>query len=448
VAGGFVCLGTGWGLAKLPALGGLPVAALAGALALLASLLVTSGVAVDALARLESFPAVRRLGTPLRVAAAALAAGRRRAAWAAGAVGVAVALAVAIATMVHSFRTTVVDWTEEGMRSDIWVRPAAGVSGFQVGRLDPEIVRIAVRLFGADAVDPFHTAAGSVDGTPVTVGGGAMTVVARRGGVPFMGGKDSRDVFAETARTHGAVINESLARRLGIRTGDTIRVQTPAGETDRTVTGVFYDYSHSQGMVVLNLPDFLSLYPNDGPRQLAIFLPPGANAAAARDRFLHALGGRWLVDAFLNRELRHEVVAIFDRTFAITTALQLVASAVAVIAVLTVLFALLSERQRDLALLRALGGSRGQVARVVLAQAGLLGLTGALGGLVVGLGVGVVLVEVVNVQSFGWTLRLLPPWGALAATGAWVVAACLLAGVAPALSAMRMTPREGLREEG
>jgi putative ABC transport system permease protein len=116
--------------------------------------------------------------------------------------------------------------------------------------------------------------------------------------------------------------------------------------------------------------------------------------------------------------------------------------------VLTVLFALLGERQRDLALLRAVGGSRAQVAVVVAVQAALLGLAGAAGGLVTGLAIGLVLVKVVNLQSFGWTLRFLPPWPALAATGLLVTLACLLAGLAPALAAARMHPSEALRDEG
>jgi putative ABC transport system permease protein len=211
---------------------------------------------------------------------------------------------------------------------------------------------------------------------------------------------------------------------------------------------VFFDYSHQRGMVVIDRNDFLHYYPDDGPQELALFLPPGADPAAARDRLLSALGGRFQVEALLNRELRAEVVAIFDRTFAITRALQAVAAAVAVLAVLTVLFALLGERSRDLALLRAVGGSRGQVAAVVASQAALLGLSGAAGGLATGLAIGLVLVKVVNLQSFGWTLRFLPPWSALAATALLVTVACLLAGLAPALAAARMHPGEALREQG
>jgi putative ABC transport system permease protein len=429
-------------LARAPAWHDLPVAALLGSMALLGALLVSASPVLDALAHGMAGPQGRGAGTPLRLAVAALAAGRRRASWAAGAVGVAVALAVAIGTMVHSFRATVVDWANQGLRADVWVRPLAATTGVQVGRLDPEVVRTAERLFGIRVIDPFHTAEATMRGQPVTLAAGAFPVVARRGGVSFRDGRDSRDVFAAALRHHAAVINEPFANRFGVKEGDTIRLRVPGGELVRTVEAVFFDYSHQQGMAVIDRKDFLSVYPDDGPSELALFLPPGEDPAAARDKLLQALGGRFLVEALLNRELRAEVVRIFDRTFAITRALQAVAVAVAVLAVLTVLFALLGERRRDLALLRAVGGSRAQVAAVVAAQAALLGLTGAAGGLAIGLAIGLVLVKVVNLQSFGWTLRFLPPWPALAGT------ACLVAGLAPALAAARMHPSEDLRDEG
>jgi putative ABC transport system permease protein len=435
-------------LARAPAWHGLPVAALLGSLSLLGALLVSASPLLDTLAHgvaRRSTGAAR--GTPVRLAIAALAAGRRRASWAAGAVGVAVALAVAIGTMVHSFRATVIEWANQGMRADVWVRPLAAKTGVQLGRLDPEVVRVAERLFGHAAVDPFHTAEAFMRGQPVTLGAGAFAVVARRGGVAFRG-HDSREAFATALRDHAAVVNESFANRFGVREGDTIRLRVPDGELVRRVEGVFYDYSHQQGMVVIDRADFLRVYPDDGPREMGLFLPPGSDAAAAREKLLAALGGRFLVEALLNRELRAEVVAIFDRTFAITRALQVVAAAVAVLAVLTVLFALLGERRHDLGVLRTLGGSRAQVGATVVAEAALLGLTGAAGGGAVGLAIGLVLVKVVNLQSFGWTLLFLPPWPALAGTVVMVTLACLAAGLAPAVAAVRMHPSEALRDQG
>ncbi len=435
-----------WWLARQPAWGELPIAALLAALAVMAMLLVGAGPLLDGLARLGARPMSRLGGTALRLAAAALSAGRRRAAWAAGAVAVAVALAVAIVTLVTSFRTTVQHWTEAGMRADVWVRPLAMERGVPTGELDPAIVDLAEDLFGADAVDPFYSVDITFRGRPVTLGAAAFDVVARHGSVAFPG-RDSRDVFAEAYSRRGAVVNEPFANRFGVAVGDDLTLDLPGGPLEAPVVGVFSDYSRSSGLVVLDRALVLPRFPTLGPLDMALFLPETADAEAARQRLLDAVRGRFLVEAFVNRELKAEVLAAFDRTFAITTALYLVAAAVSVVAVVTVLLTLVGERRRELATVRAMGASRRQVGSMVVAEAALLGLAAAAVGVVAGLVVGVILVEVVNLQSFGWSLELVLPWREVATMAAWVVAACLAAGLGPAAAALRVDPATVLREE-
>ena len=435
------------GLVLLPAVASLPLPSMAAALVVMVAVLVGSGLLLDGLARVSRRPLGRVPVVALRLASAALSAGRRRAAWAAGAVAVAVALAVAIATKVHSFRTTVEHWTEAGMRADVWVRPLAAATGAWVGRLDPEIVTIAEGLFGADAVDPFYSVVIDYRGRPVSFAGAAFDVVQHHGSVPFPG-RDSAAVFAEAYRRRGAVVNEPFANRFGVREGDVVRLELPGGTLEREVVGVFTDYSRSHGLVVVDRSDFLPFFPDRGPDDMALFLPPGADAEAARQRMLEAVRGRFLVEALVNRELKRAVLAAFDRTFAITTAMYLVAAVVSVVAVLTVLSTLIGERRRELATMRALGGSRRQLVAMVVAEAGLLGAAAAAAGTFAGLVVGVILVKVVNLQSFGWSLELVLPWASLLWMASWVVLACLLAGLPPALAAAKLEPASALREEG
>ena len=434
-------------LSLLPAWGDLPVAALLAALLVMGALLAGSGLLLDLLSRIGHGPVLRLPSVAMRLAAAALSASRRRAAWAAGAVAVAVALAVAIATMVTSFRTTVEHWTEAGMRADVWVRPMAASTGVWVGHLDPEVVAVAEAIFGPEVVDPFYSVNVEYEGRPVAFAGAAFDVVQHFGSVPFPG-RDSAAVFAEAYQRRGAVVNEPFANRFGIREGDRVRFELPGGRLEREVVGVFTDYSRSHGLVVVDRTDFLVHFPDRGPEDMALFLPPGSDPEAARERLLEAVRGRFLVEALVNRELRSAVLRAFERTFAITTAMYLVAAVVSVVAIVTVLFTLVGERRGELATVRALGGSRSLVMRMVVAEAGLLGVAAAGQGTVAGLVVGVILVKVVNLQSFGWSLELVLPWSTLVPLAGWVVFACLLAGLAPALAASRLQPAEVLREEG
>jgi putative ABC transport system permease protein len=417
------------------------------ALLVMSAVLVGSGVLLDSLARLGHLPFARLRAVALQLASAALSAGRRRAAWAAGSVGVAVALAVAIATMVSSFRSTVESWTEAGLRADVWVRPLAAATGVWVGRLDPEIVTIAEELFGPETVDPFYSQTISYRGRPVSFAGAAFDVVQHFGSVPFPG-RESAAVFAEALARGGAVVNEPFANRFRIGEGERLRLELPGGVLEAEVVGVFRDYSRSHGLVVVDRRDFLRFFPDRGPDDMALFLPPEIDASEARQRMLDAVRGRFLIEALLNRQLKGAVLDAFERTFAITTAMYLVAAVVAVVSVAAVLFTLVGERRRELATVRALGGSRPQLMSMVVAEAGLLGVAAAAAGTMAGLVVGVILVEVVNLQSFGWSLELVLPWASLAKLALWVVLACLMAGLPPAFIASKLQPATVLREEG
>ena len=434
--------------ARLPPFGERPIWALGAALCLLALLLVLAPLLIDLAAGWRAGGSRWDRAPTLRLAQAALAAGRRRAAWAAGAVGVAVALAVAMATMVGSFRQTLVDWSAQALRSDLYVRPAAVGGGARARGLDASLVGLAEQLFGAGSVDPFYATSAELGREAYTLAGAAFEVAAREGGVPFVDGRDSRAVFAEAAARRGAVVNEPFARRFGLGRGDRLELDTRAGTVEREIVGVYRDYSGHTGRAVLDRADFLALYPERGPESLSIFLGEGADPEAARRSLAAAIGARFAVETLLHGELRREVLAIFERTFAVTIALQVVASVVAAIAVVSVLAALLREQSRDLAVVRVLGGSRAQLAGAVACQALLLALAGALGGLAIGLAVGWVLVRVLNVQSFGWTLAFLPPWGAILGTVAATLPACLAAALFPIVAALRKAPREALHELG
>ena len=433
-------------LVRMPAWYGLPIAAMTAALTVMAMLLVVAAPMLDVLARVGARPLGRIRGPALRLAAAALSAGRRRAAWAAGAVSVAVALAVAVVTMVTSFRGTVERWTEEGMRADVWVRPLAMERGVPTGELDPEIVQLAIDLFGPEVVDPFYSIDIFYRDRPVSLAGAAFDVVAVHGSVAFPG-RESSEVFAEAYAVGGAVVNEPFANRFGVREGDALVLEPPGGPLEVPVVGVFSDYSRSHGLVVVDRSLFLERFPSRGPLDMALFLDDDVDALAARDRLLAAARGRFLIEAFSNRELKREVLAAFERTFAITTALSIVAAVVAVIAVVTVLLTLVGERRRELATVRALGASRRQIGMMVVAEAGLLGLAASAAGLGAGLVVGVILVKVVNLQSFGWSLQLELPWSDVARLAIWVAAASIVAGLAPAAAALKVEPAAVLNEE-
>ena len=148
-----------------------------------------------------------------------------------------------------------------------------------------------------------------------------------------------------------------------------------------------------------------------------------------------------------NRAIRTLSLEIFDRTFTITKVLRLLAIGVAFVGILSALMALELERAKDYAVLRATGMTRGQLRKLILLQTSAMGIAAGLLAIPLGLAMGDLLIQVINLRSFGWTM----PMHVTAATLlsgvllAWVAA--VIAGLYPALRAARAEPAQALREE-
>lgn len=435
--------------ALVPPWGTLPVPALAGSFALLAALFLVLGPLFELAGHAGSHARLpARAGTLVRLALSALSAGRRRAVWAAGAVGIAVGLSVAIATVVGSFRETIVDWGNTAFTADFWVRPRSSDLGGVIGRLDPALVETLRARFGTDTLDPFYFNRARFEGETVGLTGAEFAVVRRRGIMRFEDGREPRAVFEQAHARGEVVVNEAFGLRFGRHAGDLITFEAAGRMLEKRIAGVFVDYGDSRGDIVLNGPEYRALFPADAPAQVALFLPDEVDRDAAKRDFLASLGPDVRVEMVSVADVRRRMLEVFEQTFAITRGMELVAAAVAVIAVLTVLFALLAERRSEVGILRALGASSAQVGASIGVQAGLLGAAGALVGCGAGIGVGWLLVDVVQAQSFRWTIELHLPWLAMAETFAGVTLVCAAAGLWPALVAARWSPREMLRETG
>ncbi len=183
------------------------------------------------------------------------------------------------------------------------------------------------------------------------------------------------------------------------------------------------------------------------PTNLAVYLKEGTDAEAARRELLGALGDRYRVFVFTNGALRREVMRIFDSTFAITYALEVIAIAVAILGVASTLLTLVLERRRELAMLRLVGADHRQVRKMVVIEAAIIGGVSQGVGLAIGILLSLVLVYVINVQSFGWTIQFRIPWAFLLQSSVLILVATALSGIYPARRATRLDASAQTAEE-
>lgn len=360
----------------------------------------------------------------------------RRAAFPVAALAIAVGLLTGVTVMVESFRRTLAAWVDATVQADVYVTPASGGRARPEATLEPALVEALARQPGVARVDRLRRLHLSVGSRRVAVSGIDLGLPDAGRRLPLAAGHPEEAL--RQARQEGAVlVSEPLARKAGLRVGDRLTLPGPRGPRAFPVAGIFYDYASEAGAVVM---DLATLADHVGPGEVqgvALYLEPGLDP----ERAVEALRRRFR-DAPLqfrsHRRLREEIFRLFDQTFAVTRLLEAITLLVAVAGVALALVALGRERAGELALYRALGASRRQVAAFVLGQGGALAIL-ALGlGLPAGSALAAILIFEVNPAYFGWTLQVHWPGLALALEAAVVLGAALAASLYPALAASRV----------
>ncbi|HEY3837613.1 MAG TPA: ABC transporter permease, partial [Bryobacteraceae bacterium] len=363
-----------------------------------------------------------------------------------GALSTAIAMMISVAIMVGSFRQTVVLWLDTQLRADLYVAPTAPSGAGVIPPLPREVPEIASHIPGVADIDTLYAFEIHYGPDRSTLGGVDTDVLRRYGHLRFLSGEGARDgVLASLPHRDRVIISEPFANKHNLRTGDPLTLNLGAHRPTFHIAGVYYDYSSERGFVMLDRSTLLKYLPNQSPTNLAIYLAPHAGPAA-QSRLRAALA-RFPVTINPNSTLRSRALVVFDRTFAITWALEGVAIIVAMLGAANSLLALVLDRRRDLGLLQYLGAAGPQLRRMILVEAGFLGLMASALGLALGSALSLLLIYVINKQSFGWTIQFHPPVTLVACALLLVWSFTVLAGLYPARVASRLNPPSVIHDE-
>lgn len=437
--------------------GGLPLFGYFATVCLLGALSCLAPLCIQALGmrRIRQESKTMALGGSLRLIAADQAArhpGRNAVTVSALMVGLSIMIGVAV--MVRSFRDTVEVWVNETVMADLIVAPQSWLQGKQAGQASrtlPGTWRATLSAIdGIGAVDTYRDVHVEVEGQPVSLVSRDLRLHAQRSRYLMVRG-DSTAVLLKAAETGGVLLSEVLANRLGLREGSKVSIMTPAGPVAMPVEGIFYDYATDGGKIVMDRTWYQQQWRDERVTVFPVYLAAGADPEQVRQSIVKHVAGLDGVTVpplvIRNRELRQEILAIFDRTFVLTYVLEAIAVLVAVLGIVNTLVTAVLERRREFATLRAIGAGTRQVERLVLWEAAYLGLIGAVLGVVGGLLLALLLIHVINKQSFGWTIQMTVPGGVILQAVALALIAALVAGYWPARWAARQPVVEGLREE-
>ena len=387
----------------------------------------------------------RLFGTEGRLAARGITASITRSGLAVAALAVAVAATVGVGIMIGSFRTSVSQWLENTLTSDIYIS-VPSESATRTGTLPPGLAQRIAELPGVTSVSQGR-------GKRVQTRDGSVMMLALESssgqprGFRFKG-EITNDLWRRWQAGESILVSEPYAYRQQVAAGDAIELFTTEGWRTYRIGAVFQDYGSDSGTVILPRPMYAALWDDPGVSSIGVVLAENVDGTAMAERIDALLANLDTPVAMqTNRAIRELSLDIFDRTFTITKVLRLLAIGVAFVGILSALMALELERAKDYAVLRATGMTRGQLRKLILLQTSAMGIAAGLLAIPLGLAMGDLLIQVINLRSFGWTMPMHVTAGTLwsGILLAWVAA--VIAGLYPALRAARAQPADALREE-
>ena len=379
----------------------------------------------------------RAMGIEGRLAAAQIAASTPRLSVSVAALSVALALTVAIAVMVGSFRTTVTYWVDQSLGADLYVRPGVPPRSQNPPTFTEATLKVLRDHPAVEVMDGYRGMDFPFRDRIIKLGAGDFETMSRHGRVAFKTPGQSQDILRGAKESGDVLVSESLALRFDVGVGDEIELNTPQGAHRFRIGALFYDYSNDSGTLTMDTTMFDRWFGKSLPSHAAIYLKPGSDPENVRREMLTAMPEGTLLTMFTNQGIRNEVLRIFDSTFAITWALEIIAILVAMAGVAATMVTLVLERKPEMRLLRIAGADVGQVRRTIVIESGIIGLVSQMLGLVVGVLLSLVLIHVINPQSFGWSIQFYLPWGFLMLATVVTVFATMLAGLYPARWATR-----------
>ena len=356
-----------------------------------------------------------------------------------GALAAGVSLVMQTAGVIKSNRLSIQDWIHESIGADLVVTSGSPVgAGGQTHPMPESLVAEMIRkLPEVENALPVRMRKVPFRGTQILIfttdAGAAYPLEKSR-----LAKKDTLELYRRMDETPGGIIiSDNLATLQRIRVGDKITLPSPKGEVVLTVVGAMPDYSWNHGSLFMHRRDLLANWNDHDVDVIDVYLRGGADPLAVKTKILAEWGGTHGLHALTRVNLINHINEMVEKVYGVAYAQQIVVMIVAGLGVITALLISVLQRKHEMGLLRAIGASRGQVIHSVLAEACLMGVIGTLIGVVVGIPMQWYVLNVVLLEEAGFAFPVYLPWVEAGQVAAAALITAILAGLGPAIYAVR-----------
>jgi putative ABC transport system permease protein len=377
-------------------------------------------------------------GLPGKVAAGNLRQNLSRTSVAVSAFMVALALSIGLGSMIGSFRQSLVWWMDTQLRGELYISTTTELP------VPEDFYQELKALPGIDGVDPYRNTQVMYNGAQISVTAIDASVLQRFTRFGWLKGDNKH---WDSVKQGAAIISESFSRRFGVREGDTVTLEGIDGPVRLPVVAIFYDYTTEHGLVMMDRSTYIRIFGDRTINSLGIFVDPGNQRRKEVLAEVRRMAQERNLPVLTREQLQGNILALFESTFAVTRSMRILAIIVAFFGITGALLTLFLERRKDFGIYRALGFSTSQIGVMTVLEGLGMGLVSFLLSTIGGTAIAIMLIKVINLRSFNWTIFYYPEWQPYVVTGIVAVCASLGAAMYPLWKVCRTYPQMQIREE-
>jgi len=355
------------------------------------------------------------------------------------------ALVVAFAGMARASYESIIDWMDTALNPDLFVMPSEDIV-IRTLRFPPEMRSELESVPGVRRVQPVRNARIMFRGTPIMIVASDIAGIGETARRPPVEG-DADQMYRETAAGRGVMVSDNLAQLQHLRLGETLEIPAPSGMLQLPIVGILVDYSDQQGTVLIDRTVFQKYWNDDSVNAFRIYLAADATVPEVKQRILERYAGERQVFVLTNGELKAYILRITDQWFGLTSIQIAVAVLVAILGIVNTLTVSITDRRRELGVLKAVGGLHGQIRRTIWMEALSIGTLG----LILGFALGAVnlyyILQIVHQDIAGMRLDYAFPTSVTLALVPTILVSAFVAAIWPAESAVRGSLVEALEYE-
>ena len=418
-----------------------PVLAYLGILFLIIGFAFASPLCLAFLLKLMKKPAQKMFGITANITIGDMNGNIYRFAVALMTVAISCALIIALFTLIFSFRNSLKAWINKNIVADVYIKPASCKANYCFTPMSEDIITTVKEYPEVAGVDKFRGLHLDLFGKKVIAGFADIEVKRKYSGKRYFDTEYTGVLREMEGSEPVAGISDYLGIQYGLGKGDRLELMTPAGKQSFRINDVFASYSTTSGFLYLDRKWLKKYWGLDDATQISVYVKDGVEVEEFIRKLRERLSTDYTLEVMNNHELRMKIMGIFNKTFAITYAIELISILVSLIGVVNTLLALVFERKREISIMRYIGASWKQIRQIFVLSAGFIGIAGIFLGSLMGPMMSMVFIYVVNKISFGWYIQFHVPYLYLSVVLLLLFLTTLAAGLLPSKVAQKIDPK-------